>query len=99
MFRKGSRFVQMFNKAIDENRYHIEMIKRKYLEHRPPSKCSMNKHGPIALCELFKLKFNHSTCCLAMTPYCGLLIVFFVGMSSACFVFSGELLKWTKFRK
>jgi hypothetical protein len=91
--------VQMFNEAIDANRYRIEMIKRKYFEYNPPSKCVMNKHGPVPLCELFKLKFNYSTCCLAMTPYYGLLIVFFIGMSLACFIFSGELLKWTIFRK
>jgi hypothetical protein len=51
MFGKGSRFVKMFNRAIDENKYPIELIKRKYLEHNPPSKCAIQNMGPAALCE------------------------------------------------
>jgi hypothetical protein len=99
VFKKGSRFVPMFNRAIDANKYLIERIIKMYLNFLPPSECNTQNIGPTPLCKLFDLKYDYSTCFLAMAPYYGLLILFFVGMSSACFVFSGELLKWTKFRK
>ncbi|KAI6216369.1 hypothetical protein M3Y95_01281500 [Aphelenchoides besseyi] len=49
MFKKGSRFVSMFNEAIDVNKYQIESIVRKYLTYRPLSKCPPKRSRAIQL--------------------------------------------------
>jgi hypothetical protein len=53
MFRKGSPFLAPFNKAIAANKVKIGVITRKYLKHRPPSKCATEINGPVALSEFF----------------------------------------------
>ncbi|KAI6210107.1 hypothetical protein M3Y96_00292500 [Aphelenchoides besseyi] len=83
MFKKGSRFVALFNEAIHVNRYVIELIVRKYLTYRSISKCPEAKRiTPLSL-----------------TPYLGLLTLFVIGMGVSCFVFTGELMQKNNFRK
>ncbi|KAI6231706.1 hypothetical protein M3Y95_00410000 [Aphelenchoides besseyi] len=83
MFKKGSRFVSLFNEAIHVNRYLIELIVRKYLTYRSISKCPSHK----------------GITPLSLTPYLGLLTLFVIGIGVACFVFTGELMQKNNLRK
>lgn len=65
MFKKGSKFVKMFNNAILENRYRIAMIKKKYLENDMYPKCSPHPHKPVPLSKFLKAEFTVFLLCTA----------------------------------
>lgn len=53
MFKKGSRFKSLFDKAIASNHHRIQQIIKKYMTYMTPSRCERNNYGPLPLCKSF----------------------------------------------
>ncbi|KAI6180140.1 hypothetical protein M3Y98_00687300 [Aphelenchoides besseyi] len=75
MMRKGHPFLQQFNYAIRSQSMIIQRTYRKYSEYRDPVDCHDDYTGPKPL---------------TITPYFGVLLLFFTGVSIAIFAFTLE---------
>ncbi|KAI6180440.1 hypothetical protein M3Y98_00720100 [Aphelenchoides besseyi] len=79
MFKRGNPWISAINAAIVAQQVLIERIHQKYVKYQPPSNCTD--------------KQNQKLTPLQLGPYCGLLVIFSIGMFLASICFWVELKK------